>query len=318
VIWLLIHLHRRVIWIWLALAAVMAAIVTALWLDTVSTQAAVVACMTRVTSSSNPSLAACSPAGGDALVWFTTVNHRIQWALIAVPLLMGVFMAAPLMGRELENRTHRLVWTQGITPMQWFASNLASILMFCFALTAVLLVAAGLWLSLASRITNDWAQFDLYPPVFLSYVAFAVSLGLAVATVVGRTVPAMAVTGLIWIAIRGATGILARPMLIPALVRRDMSAATAGRDWFLAPTYLDSSGHQMSEAQIDGLLQRWGGSGADPITLLQQHGIFMAGLYQPASRFWVFQSIETFIFVMLSVGCILVSIAWVRLRLTSE
>ena len=42
----------------------------------------------------------------------------------AVPAVVGVFWGAPMVARELEAGTHRLVWNQSITRTRWLATKL--------------------------------------------------------------------------------------------------------------------------------------------------------------------------------------------------
>ena len=46
--------------------------------------------------------------------------------LLAVPGLIGIFWGAPLVTRELEERTDRLVWNQSVTRTRWLAVKLTS------------------------------------------------------------------------------------------------------------------------------------------------------------------------------------------------
>src|SRR5262249_59666397 len=51
-----------------------------------------------------------------------------QWlflALIVVPGLAGMFIGAPLLARDIEQGTHRLLWTQGVPRRRWLATKLA-------------------------------------------------------------------------------------------------------------------------------------------------------------------------------------------------
>lgn len=45
--------------------------------------------------------------------------------LLALPALIGVFVGAPLIARELESGTHTLVWTQSVSRTRWLAVRLA-------------------------------------------------------------------------------------------------------------------------------------------------------------------------------------------------
>ena len=38
---------------------------------------------------------------------------------VVLPLLVGLFWGAPLVAREVEHGTHRLVWTQGVSRRHW-------------------------------------------------------------------------------------------------------------------------------------------------------------------------------------------------------
>src|SRR3954452_9070622 len=51
---------------------------------------------------------------GDRLTWFTLL-----------PALAGVFVGAPLLGREFEHGTWKLAFTQTVTRTRWLATKLA-------------------------------------------------------------------------------------------------------------------------------------------------------------------------------------------------
>ena len=53
----------------------------------------------------------------------------------------------------------------------------------------------------------------------------------------------------------------------------------------------------------------------DP-SCLADKGVFHQVLYQPADRFWVFQGIESLIFLTLAGLCLVLALWWVRTRLT--
>ena len=48
-------------------------------------------------------------------------------ALVAIPLMAGMFWAAPLVSREYEAGTHRLAWTQSVSPLRWITTKIALI-----------------------------------------------------------------------------------------------------------------------------------------------------------------------------------------------
>nr|MDQ2715584.1 ABC transporter permease [Chloroflexota bacterium] len=49
---------------------------------------------------------------------------QVQNILLVLPLLVGIFIGAPLLAREVEQGTYLLAWTQGVTRQRWLASKL--------------------------------------------------------------------------------------------------------------------------------------------------------------------------------------------------
>jgi hypothetical protein len=138
--------------------------------------------------------------------------------LIALPAIIGVFWGTPLITRELETNTHRLVWNQSITRTRWLATKLLLLGLAAITTTATLSL---LLTNAASRYDQtignrfdplSFASRNIAP---LGYITFAFILGTTTGLYLRRTVPAMATTLLI-------TGItqlllpsLARPHLLP-------------------------------------------------------------------------------------------------------
>lgn len=65
-------------------------------------------------------------------------------ALLAIPVLLGTFVGAPLFARELESGTHRLVLAQSVGPRHWAAAKLA-LATSCALLVSVPLTAVYAW-----------------------------------------------------------------------------------------------------------------------------------------------------------------------------
>ncbi len=80
------------------------------------------------------SAATCESVRHDFIETFATPVDITGAMVLAVPALIGIFWGAPLIARELENGTYRLVWTQGISRKRWLAVKLVII-----ALTAAIL-----------------------------------------------------------------------------------------------------------------------------------------------------------------------------------
>jgi hypothetical protein len=154
--------------------------------------------------------------------------------LIILPPLIGMFLGAPLVAGELELGTYRLIWTQGVTRLRWLAVKVGAqigITLLVFALISLLIMW---WNGPFNRLGGDLRAmpFDFDPRmrgdmgalpfeiegiVPLAYVAYALALGIAAGTFLRKTIPAMIVTLLGYLAARIPIDALARPRYLPPL-----------------------------------------------------------------------------------------------------
>jgi hypothetical protein len=243
-----------------------------------------------------------------------------------LPLLFGMFIGAPMVARELEQGTHRLAWTQSITRLRWVVLKL-SLLIGVTLLAFVILDAFLIWWNGPIDSTlGPWETFDLQGSVPLAYALFGLVLGITVGTLVRRSVPAMAITIVCFLLLRLLVMALLRPHFLPPLsyiwpgTQNDPRAYQG--DLVISQTMVDRYGHQLSDADISRLCSNPAlpKGGTDQQTAFMQcveHlGFLNLGYYQPADRFWLFQAIETTIFLGLAVGLLLLSVWWVRYRIT--
>jgi hypothetical protein len=144
--------------------------------------------------------------------------------LVAVaPALIGAFWGAPMVARELEGGTHRLVWNQSVTRTRWLAIKLGLTALAAAAVMGVLMLAVNRWArpldgvasdtrgSLAPRLTP--VSFAMRGIVPIGYAVFALVLGVAFGLVVRRTVPAMALTLAVFAFVQIAVPLWVRPHL---------------------------------------------------------------------------------------------------------
>jgi hypothetical protein len=247
-------------------------------------------------------------------------------ALGVLPALAGVFLGAPLLGRDLEQGTYRLVWTQGTTRGRWLAAKLVLSLAVVVPAAALLgaLTAALVTVpqeTLPSGATLDavpiWNYFDVSGPALAGYVVFAFALGVAAGTIVGRAYPAMALTLALYTGVRIFVVALVRPNYLPPLrMQVDLFRAfprPAGPHdpLYLYSVYQTTSGQRLSDQQVIRML----GSQGDQPASLAVHGIVSWAYYQPGDRWWAFQSIEAAIFAGLAALLVGLTIYWVSRRL---
>jgi ABC-type transport system involved in multi-copper enzyme maturation permease subunit len=161
-----------------------------------------------------------------------TSNDRLLFnggiAVLAVtPALMGIFWGAPLVARELETGTHRLVWNQSVTRGRWLLVKLGFSVLATAVAVGILTTAITWWAhpidgatgtqrgSLASRLTP--IAFAMRGIVPVAYAVFALLLGTLIGLVLRRSLAAMALTLAIYVVVQIAVPLWVRPHLIPPM-----------------------------------------------------------------------------------------------------
>jgi hypothetical protein len=234
----------------------------------------------QMASQYHSALAACTAARSCANLASTLFlgSHAVGFLVImtlGVPALLGVFWGAPLVAQELETGTSQFAWTQTITRRHWLTVKASWILL-----------AAGAWAGAVSALVTWWSgpdnalqldafkpgRFDIMGIVPVGYALFATALGIAAGAVARRTVPALAATLAVFIAARFMITELARPHYMTAITTTSASPQVPPGSW------------QLTQGGSRGLIT-----------------------YQPASRYWAFQGIETGIFVILAAALIAIT-----------
>jgi hypothetical protein len=163
---------------------------------------------------------------------FETFDRRLYLvahvAVYALPAVIGAFWGAPMVARELEAGTHRLVWNQSLTRTQWLAAKLAGAL--GAAVLAALISFAVMWWSrpIDTAINKGYGGdgggfgsgrlsgeiFGASGVVPIGYTVLALVLGVTIGLVLRRTMPAIAVTLIAVVAIQVAVPIWIAPHLL--------------------------------------------------------------------------------------------------------
>lgn len=304
-IWLTWRQHRLELLFALAITLAVGALMTEI---TLQARAAEAARSHTCKIAPGPSCQAVSIDFNERFSGFTIL---FQAALLAVPALAGVFIGAPLLARELEQCTDRLVWTQGITRHRWLAVKLGLILVVTLAISTGLAIAGGRWAQVG-WIWSRWDSFDIQGLAFVSYVMFAIALGVAAGALIRRTVPAMAATLVIFVAVRLGVYLGLRPRFLPPL-EWDISKPISGDVWTLGQRVVDLSGHPVPQQRYNQLVANAGILPGSMSDYLRAHGVIVLRLYQPGSRFWLFQSMEAGLFMLLAV-MLVGAVVWLTRR----
>ncbi|MBQ0901506.1 ABC transporter permease [Micromonospora sp. U21] len=325
-IWLTWRQHRKQAFFTLLAFAALAALMVPIGLSMRSTFAdlGLAECVRQL---NEPNVAAAVREGCDA--GFHRFSNRysslnlLAVLLITLPVLVGLFWGAPLVAREVEHGTHRFAWTQGVGRTRWALVKFGLV----GAGAVVLAVGYGLGISWWVDPLTQTAQegrlglivFDLQGVVPIGYTLFAVALGIFAGTVWKRMLPAMGITLAGFIGVRAAVEILARPHYQPARtqtfpIEGDGPPEISRGNWILTQGVRNPDGTMIAE---DTRIQcPPGGKGpngeACGAELGIEPGAYNWQLYQPADRFWLFQGIETGVFVALALLLLYVAIRRVR------
>jgi hypothetical protein len=279
----------------------------------------------------------CVPRAGRFLAEAQSAPYKQVYLLIlltilAVPALIGIFWGAPLIAREIETGTFRMAWNQSVTRRRWFTVKVGAIGLAAMATAGLLTLGLTWWVSPVYRAVAlsgpntplGLARFS--PPIFdgqglvpLGYAAFALLLGVTAGLFIKRTIPAMAVTLAVFVVVQVVWGAFIRPHLIAPLhavysfatiALQTIGSAANGRlylvaggksgEWILGSHPVDAAGHTVRYVPAACRSAFNGNQDAFPHCLARA-GIKLAVTYQPASRFWDFQLLETGIFVAAAV-----------------
>lgn len=124
------------------------------------------------------------------------LGGKLSGAMLFVPLVAGLLLGVPLVGREIEQRTAATAWALAGSRTRWLAGRLAPVLLLAVVLGLVLAVASTV-LEVAITAGGIWgtsfgAAMFFGPPI-VAHVALGLATGLLSGALIGRTLPALIV-----------------------------------------------------------------------------------------------------------------------------
>ena len=245
--------------------------------------------------------------------------------LQTVPALIGAFVGAPVLARELETGTFRYAWTLGISRRRWTLGKLVP-------LAIAVAAAAGVFSLLFSwffqpffadgnNIPFTAELFDLRGVALPAWTLAAFAIGALAGMLIRRVVPAIAATLAAWAGLALTAALYLRQHY--AVPLRTSNLNVPGSAWIMSQWW--TKGGKFAFANWHdapaSLVRRCSAAGplgkGSPGTLYQcfaQHGYTQWTSYQPGSRFWPFQWIEGGWLLALSVLLIAATVWLVRRR----
>jgi hypothetical protein len=278
----------------------------------------------------------------------TPLSSALGWDFVVLsllaPALFGVLVGAPLVAHEFEARTCDFAWAQSITRTRWLAVRVGWLLLAAAVWGGVIAALVTWWsgprnAAFANAFQSNY--FDQQGLVPVAYSVFATALGIAAGAVLRRTLPAIAIV------IGGFIGM--RLWISQGLRMHFMSPVTtfygAAANFNPPAGSLNVGGGLVNQAgqvvtgslsnvMIDGVpgtslpaacqqlipASANGPNGPSGATLnavygcLQKAGYRQFLTYQPISRYWAFQGIETGIYLAVAAALIAITFYAVRRR----
>jgi len=277
--------------------------------------------------------------------------------VLVVPVLVGTLLGAPLIARELEAGTYRLVWTQSVTRTRWLTVKVGVVGIASSAAGGLLSLMVTWWFTPIDKVNMNGfspAVFDERGIIPIGYTAFALALGLTAGLLLRRTVPALAATLVIFVAVWVGGTYWLRPNLVPpatsALVLTSSSSmgfapSSAGMTFtadapnipnalVVSSRIVDTAGHTPTDQELHQFLANACPSVVNPAAppsgvsrgpadqfafqdcIAQLSGKFhLSVTYQPAGRYWAFQWSESAIFLGLAAMLVTFCFWWIRRRI---
>ncbi|MEE1767901.1 ABC transporter permease subunit [Streptomyces sp. JV185] len=247
----------------------------------------------------------------DRQLWMQDVLNWSGLLMMVLPAFVGIFVAGPVIARELESGTYRLAWTQSVTPARWLVAKLA-------VPTAVTLVPVSVLSAVCSwaraqenpvHEASDWYTREVYGSIGTVPVGYALcmlALGALVGLLLRRTVAAMVVTVLAYVPL----------VMVLNRVREDLwptLRATAGdwqgsHIWFVDTGMLTASGKAIYWKDCSGV------AGDNTTCMRDRGGVTSFADYHPASHFWPLQLVETGILLVLAALAVALAFRVLRRR----
>ncbi|MHC3464281.1 hypothetical protein [Streptomyces flavovirens] len=281
----------------LALAAVLGLVATALWSSHVVDAFASGSCSVE----GDPGRSCYQPVRDylDTALALSRVFDYAALVLAVLPVLAGMFVAGPMIARELESGTFKVSWTQSVPPAHWLAAKLAVPAALLPAGTAVL-TAVLAWARSYPHTPYPAQWYE--PPVFnasgvlpLASTLLGLSVGALAGLLVRRTVAAMGaaafMTGAVTVALTAVRGSLWPPRTVTGTPE---TARALDGAWTLDNGRITDTGARLSADTC------WQPVSEHPACLAGRTVTGEYADYHPASHFWPLQLVETGILLALA------------------
>jgi hypothetical protein len=277
------------------------------------------------------------------------LNQYLGTLIVAIPALIGVFWGPPLLAREFETGSYRLAWTQSVTRTRWLEVKIGFVCAAAVVAAGALSLMFTWWSHPINHISGNEFSAEIFSSrgaVPIGYAVFAFIFGATAGLIIRRTVPAMAVTLVGYVAIHLAVIAWVRPHLAKAKhlgvalrgastfgftgnsgsVHFFASGASVPNSLVVSERVVDASGHVASSGAVNTFLQSAcpaivsppaGGGNANAFSdcLAKLSASFHLDVAViPPSRYWDLQLAETGLYLAIAAALAATAFWWIRHR----
>jgi hypothetical protein len=274
----------------------------------------------------------------------SVVGNDFRILSVLVPGILGILWGAPLIAHELETGTATFAWTQGITRTRWLLAKVGYLMLSAAAWAGAVTGLITWWSGPENAQRADAFQsnyFNTQGIIPIGFAMVAMALGITAGVLFRRTLPAIAVTLAGFIGLRLWLTDQIQYHLLPAVTTYTSLASTwspggisivqgnaivnAAGQYVggnqLSTLLTDPSGSAVATSSIPAACHQYvpsvipGGFGSASsalVSCLSKAGFRNYFSYQPGSRYWAFQGLETGIYVL--IAAVLLAVAFYVLR----
>jgi hypothetical protein len=278
-------------------------------------------------------------------------NHAaydLTFLSLVVPGVLGLLVGAPLVASEVETGTGNFAWTQSITRGRWLLAKAGWLLLAAAIWGGCIAALVTWWSGPRNALYGNAFQandFDIQGIVPIAYAVFGVALGIAAGALLRRTLPAIGVTLAAFVGVRVLVAQVFRAHYLTSVTTYYSLTSgwqPAAGSWLLANGLVNQAGQvvpmnpngrvvsgipvsalsaacqkliptlQNGASLVQGGTITRGLHVGRLSACIQAAGFRQFSTYQPISRYWAFQSIETCIFLALAAALVAVAFAVVR------
>jgi hypothetical protein len=259
----------------------------------------------------------CQSAAWVSFISPSQTPNVIAVAVLALPVLTGLFAGVPWVAREFESGAFRFTWTQGTGPRRWLLGTFGPLVLLAAVSAAIYGAAAYWWYQLAqwqdgtSIWSWRWSSFELTPFSVAGWTVLAMAIALLCGVLIRRVLPAM----IAFTVTLGACAYLAQTWLRPWLfsigpaVQQVSWGTSAG--WpssvttYTVQTWLQTPGGQ----RVSG----WPGVSNVSAWIAQHHDTYWVA-YQPHNHLIWLELARNGILITVAAFAVLASVWWLRIR----